>query len=158
MRIPLTNVLAGSLFVAIVAVTVHAGDPVPCATDGWNWATINEACSPNEQLRTCAQLTPSGDPLSCGFVFTKRYNGNYVCYASEAIGGQTTTCVRPKNPDGTNIEQSCLDHQMCVPQNNGGLFPDWVCVPAGNPVTQKREVWTNVACVVAPPPPPPKNP
>lgn len=151
-------IIATGFVATVVAYSLHAA-PVPitpCEADGKNWATIQEGCFPNEELKTCANAVPTrtglfGDPTFCNppAVYTKRYNGNFHCYSSEAVGGQTTTCIRPQAPGGGDMTRDCLDLQPCEPRDIGQIFSNWVCLPVGNPTTQKEKIWTNVGCKAA---------
>ena len=151
MSIRKTDLMAATLFVAMVTITLQAADPVSCEPDGKNWATVSEGCAPNDAIRTCNDAVPEyegifSDPEYCDLptVFIKRQNGNFTCYSSEAISGQTTNCIQPKNPDGSFIVRDCMDKHFCVPQRVQG---SWKCVSNGKTVTTTQKIWTNVACV-----------
>ena len=79
MSIRKTDLMAATLFVAMVTITLQAADPVSCEPDGKNWATVSEGCAPNDAIRTCNDAVPEyegifSDPEYCDLptVFIKR--------------------------------------------------------------------------------------
>ena len=148
------NGMAAVLFVGLVAMTSRSSDPLPqCWHDGLNWAAVSVPCRPNEKLKLCSDHL--GDASCPAIVYTGRYDGNFKCFPSEPIGGQNTNCIRPKNPDGSDMERNCLDRQACEVKDIGDVFPDNVCQNKGQPTTITEPVWTSTPCkpFVGPPPP-----
>ena len=148
-----TDLLAAVLFVTVAAIAIAADPPAPCTNDGKNWATVTENCT-GDPIRTCAAAMGKNNyAAACpSFVVEKQYSNNFYCYSSTPIGGpQSTNCVRPKNPDGSDMTASCHDRRDCEAQNLGSeTFPDWVCVPFPTNYTTTKKLWTNAPCTPAP--------
>jgi len=90
MRIRKTDAMAAVLLVSVVAIALGNNPPVPCEADGKNYATINQNCT-TDPIRSCGTAMVPNNPATCpAFVILKQYQGNFYCYSSAAIGGQTT--------------------------------------------------------------------